>query len=223
MSLTEAESVFAGVHEDGLNDMLRAFFTARPRLLNYRTTPAVGPIPAAASAWTPVPPIAFPGVPGGIHYAFQMSIPKIDLHPDSSGGMPPPLALGAGEISLMTTVTLALLCGQRRRPGDNDDQAGVGSLIGVRLEVWAVGRVVSQSFGGGAGEIGFEVRAVEIVDVTPDDLESLIECLVHMLVNGVLSSVRLPFTALSAGAFTLTLLRGPEVETDEVKVYGEIT
>ncbi|MBA3779235.1 MAG: hypothetical protein H0X16_08060 [Chloroflexi bacterium] len=221
MSLTEAESVFAGVHEDGLNDMLRAFFQARPRLLNYRTTLAVGPLPPAASAWTPLPPIAFPGVPGGIHYAFQMSIPRIDLHPDSSGGIPPPLSLNAGEFSLQTTVMLALLCGQKRRP-DNRDERITGTILPVKLEVWAVGRVVSQSFGGGAGEIGFEVRAVEIVDITPDDLESLLECLVHQLINGVLSSVRLPYTALSAGAFTLTLLRGPEVETDQVQVYGQI-
>ena len=31
MSLTQAENVFAGIHEDGINDFLRAFFTARPR------------------------------------------------------------------------------------------------------------------------------------------------------------------------------------------------
>ena len=33
MSLTEAETVFAGVHEAGVNDLFEAFFTARPRFL----------------------------------------------------------------------------------------------------------------------------------------------------------------------------------------------
>ncbi len=31
MSLTETEEVFGGVHEDALNDLVRAFFGARPR------------------------------------------------------------------------------------------------------------------------------------------------------------------------------------------------
>ena len=56
MSLTQAEHLFAGINESGVNDFLTAFFRARPHYLNYRTTPAVGPTPAAASAWTTIPP-----------------------------------------------------------------------------------------------------------------------------------------------------------------------
>lgn len=39
MSLTE--TLFAGVHETGLNDLLTAFFQARLRLLKYATSAVV--------------------------------------------------------------------------------------------------------------------------------------------------------------------------------------
>ncbi len=34
--------------------------------------------------------------------------------------------------------------------------------------------------------------------------------------------MELPLEALRAGAFSLTLVRGPEIEDDQVKVYGEV-
>ena len=42
MSLTEAERVFGGIHEDGINDLLKAFFNARPRHLKYGSPGFVG-------------------------------------------------------------------------------------------------------------------------------------------------------------------------------------
>ncbi|WP_203989840.1 hypothetical protein [Virgisporangium aurantiacum] len=216
MSLTEAENVFAGLNETGLNDMLRAIFTARPRLLNYRTSPAVTNNPVSASAWTTVPVIAFPGVPGGIEYAVQFDIPQSDIAPQSAA-LPPPLTLGPGQISLRTAVTLTLLC--RSRQGGNDQQPA-GTSISVGLEAAAVGRIVVRSVGLGSGSIAFDLQRVELVDVTPEKLESLLECLILTFLRGALASVELPFSAIRLGAFSLNLLRGPESEDDQLKLYG---
>jgi hypothetical protein len=221
VSLTEAEHLFAGLHETGANDLLRAFFTARPQHLNYRTSPAVGPVPASATAWTTIPAISFPGVPGGIQLAIQFSIPTVDFDPDTLG-VPPPLVFAAGEFSLRTTVTLAVLCGSRRGDGDPDRQGQTFALQRAVLQIVGLGRVRVQTFGPGTGELSFELEAVEIVDITPNDLEALLECLILQLLRGVLSTVRLPFSGIPVAAgLTLLLQRGPEVENDQVKLYGD--
>jgi len=221
VSLTEAEHLFAGVHETGANDLFRAFFTARPHHLNYRTSPAVGPVPASAAAWTTIPAISFPGIPGGIQLAIQFSIPTVDFHPDTLG-VPPPLVFPLGEFSIRTTVRLAVLCGSRRGDGDPDQPGSAFVLQSAVLEIVGLGRVRVQTFGPGVGELSFELEAVEIVDIAPADLESLLECLILQLLQAVLSTVRLPFSGIPvAGVFTLQLLRGPEVEDDQVKLYGD--
>ena len=219
MSLTEAEHVFAGPHETGVNDLFTAVFTARPRLLNYASF-----VPTSLSV-TNIPPIAFPMV-GNIHYAVLFSIPVADFHPDSSGGMPPPLSLGPNQFSVRTTVTLVLLCqGERkdREPGTTTHVPTPSTApIIAKLDGWGVGEPVVTTFGPGSGEVTFRLRAVELVDVAPDELESLLECLIRMLLDAVLQQVRLPFNSLNAGFFLLNLLRGPEVEDDQAKLYGDI-
>jgi len=224
VSLTQAEHLFAGINESGVNDFLTAFFRARPHYLNYRTTPAVGPTPAAASAWTTIPPISFPGVPAGLHRAIQFSTPIIDFDPDSSGGLPPPLTLGSGEFSLRTKVRLGVLCGVKRDGGQNPDGKPVpsGTLLQASLDLWAVGAASGTITGPGTGFVTFEVSQVELVDVTPDPLESVLECLILSMLQGLLSNVQLPFSAVTVDMFTLNLTRGPETETDEAKLYGDV-
>jgi hypothetical protein len=214
MSLTEAEFVFAGVNESGANGLLQAFFTARPRYLSF-STPAL----AALGPHLPQPPITFPGLPGAIQYRVDLTIPRIDFDPDSTGGGSP-LPIGAQQVGISTTVILTVGCQRRRREGD--DQPGSVTPIRAKLDIWARGRVVAAYFGPGSGEISFQVDEIEIVDISPDELESVFECLMLMVLQAVLSAVRIPFNVLSAGAFSLSLLRGPEVEDDQVKVYGSV-
>lgn len=223
MSLTEAEHVFAGLHEDGLNDLLRAFFSARPRHLNYGSNAFV---PVTTASETNMPSIAFPNIAGGIEWAVSFRIPRIDLFEDSSsGGMPPELSLSAGQFSLHTRVRLRLMCGRRDREKDREEreeeQRGATFIpIEASLDVWATGHLIVRVFGGGSGDIRLAVDSVEIVDIAPEPLEALLECLIRMLLDAALVPVRLPFESLRAGAFSLTLTRGPELEDDQTKLYG---
>jgi hypothetical protein len=66
------------------------------------------------------------------------------------------------------------------------------------------------------------VDAVEIVDIEPKPLEAVLECLMLQILRAVLAGVRLPLQTLRAGAFSLTLTRGPEVENDQLEVYGNL-
>ena len=87
MSLTEAETAFASIHETALNDLLTAFFTDRPRYLHYGS-PAFVPTTTAAETEHP-PAIAFPGIAGGIQWRVRLTIPHVDLFKQS---MPLPAA-----------------------------------------------------------------------------------------------------------------------------------
>ncbi|MCW5881652.1 MAG: hypothetical protein KIS91_12015 [Anaerolineae bacterium] len=216
MSLTQAEFLFAGVSEGGINDMVHAFFTARPRYLVY-ATPGLAP----ATPHTPVPPIAFPGVPGGgIQYAVALEIPVVDFDPNSNPASP--LPVGAHQVGVRTKVALVVGCDRRSDRPNDDHQRGALVPLATSLEVWGRGRLLADYFGLGTGELRFQIDEVEIVDITPNSLETVMECLLRMIIQAVLSNVRLPFQALSVRAFTLELTRGPEVEDDQVKLYGKV-
>ena len=215
MSFTQVEHLFAGVDELGINDLLQAFFTARPRHLIYGT-PALVPVTTVAA--TSIPALAFPGIPGGIQFAFVFSIPTVDINPDSSGGTAV-LIPGAGEFTVTTTVRIFFQCGSRKSPKDQIDR-GRPTFLETELRVVGLCQPVVISSLPGTGEIGIQVKRVEIVDIRPDSLESIVECLMLMILQSVLANVRLPFNALTAGAFGLILLAGPVAEADQIKVRG---
>lgn len=226
MSLTEAERVFGGITETGVNDLIQAFFTARPRYLNYGSP---GFVPATSAAATQMGAIPFPGVPGGIDWAVQLRPPKVDLHPESDP-LPPELSLSVGRLSIMTTVRICVACETRREPGGDEgradeDRHGDDFLKGKAkgtcfdLDVFAVAHP-ERRFSPDA--VVIVVDAVEIVDIEPTDLESVLECLVLQILRAVMAEVELPLSTLRAGAFSLTLTRGPEVENDQLEVYGSL-
>ncbi|MCB1997458.1 MAG: hypothetical protein H6932_08910 [Burkholderiaceae bacterium] len=227
MSLTDTQRVFASIHESALNDLLRAFFTARPRYLRYGS-PAF--VPATNVTATQMPAIAFPGLPGGIDWAVQFEIPRVDLH-DPDDALPPQLSLPPGGFSLRTAVKLCINCVKRRddrgqgkdptgKP--NDDDRSLGEVTCTELGVFAIGHLDSWNDASGNGEIRLRVDAVELVDITPDSLESVLECLIRMLLDAALSQVHLPISALRAGAFQLLVTQGPLIDQDHVLARGNV-
>ena len=169
MSLTQAERVFGSIHETALNDLVVAFFTARPRYLSYSSAPGLLP---PGTPFVSMPPIAFPGLPGGIHFAVRFETPSLDITPDSSGGGSP-LPPGPSQITIKTRVTLIVSCSRQNGPFGRSGHPVLTTPLAADLEVFALGRLVVTGIGSGAGTIGFEVQEVELVDITPDPLESV--------------------------------------------------
>ena len=226
MSLTQAQHVFASIHESALNDLLSAFFNARPRYLRYGS-PAF--VPSTNVTATQMAAIAFPGLPGGIDWAVRFSTPRIDLFKQSDP-LPPQLTLPPGGFSLRTDVELCVNCVHRRddkNTGASHDNAcnqglGQGQVTCTKLAVFAIGHMDSWNDSSGNGEISLRVDAVELVDITPNSLESVLECVIRMLLDAVLSQVHLPLAALRAGAFHLAVTQGPLIEDDHVLARGNV-
>jgi hypothetical protein len=245
MSLTEASEVFVAVEESALNDLITAVCTTRPHLLHYGS-PAF--VPASSTSATQMAPIPFPGSPG-LQWSVELSIPQLDLF-DEDVPLPPELSLGAGQFSLSTVVTLCVDCADRGKrdpqgddhedhehprdhdpkenddhgdkpwPDDRDDWGKARNPMCCRLGVHAVGHLVS-TWVGGQRAIGFAVDAVEIVDVEPNALESVLECLLTMILRSVLATLSLPVSALALDAFTLTPTEGPLIDLDRVLARGD--
>lgn len=236
MSLTEAQSVFAGVNETAINDVLTAFCTARPRYLAYGS-PAF--VPVTTIAETTMPSIGFPGVPGGINWRLRLSIPRIDLFKQSMP-LPPQLTLNPGQFSAEITAELCIDCRRikidpkpprpkerderekDRDPKEKDDRHPISELTCFKLELFVIGHIEHVLASTGEDAVAFAVDAVEIVDITPDALESFLECLMFMILQAVLAGIRLPLPALRAGAFQLSIVTGPFIEDDQIKVRGNV-
>jgi len=234
MSLTEAEAVFASIHESALNDVLTAFFTARPRYLVYGSPSFV---PVTTVAETSMSAIPFPGVPGGIQWRIRLGIPRLDLFKQSMT-LPPELSLNPGQFGARLDVQLCLDCRRLRidprpprddpnnpkednRPKD-DARHPLSQVTCCKLQLFAIGHIEHVIANTGEDAVALAVDAVEIVDIKPDEVESVLECLLFMILQAVLAEVRLPLKALRAGAFQLTPVVGPLIEDDQIKVRGNV-
>jgi len=235
MSLTESAAVFASVHENALNDILSAFCTDRPRFLVYGSPSFV---PVTTTSETTMAAIPFPGVPGGIQWRIRLAAPHVDLFKQTDA-LPPELKLGPGQFSARLGVELCLDCGRIKidphpprdkfgltasndRPKDPGKDVGhpLRELTCCKLKVFATGRIVHVLTTSGEDAISFEVNGAEIVDINPNDVEAVLECLLFMILQAVLAEIRLPLRALRVGAFQLVLTQGPLVEDDQIKVRG---
>lgn len=236
MSLTEAEAVFASVHETALNDLITAFCTDRPRYLVYGSPSFV---PVTTVAETAMPGIPFPGIPGGINWRIRLGVPRIDLFKQTDP-LPPELVLGPGQFSGRLDAELCIDCRKIRidpkppRPnspthGDNPnnqdkprDTHPIAELTCFKLQVFLIGHLEHVMASNGEDAIALAVDQVEIVDIKPTDLESFLECLLFMILQAVLAEIRLPLRALRAGAFQLVPTVGPLIEDDQIKMRGTL-
>lgn len=237
MSLTEAEDVYAGVHETALNDLVTAFCLDRPRLLAYGSP---GFVPFTTVNETRMDAIPFPGIPGGIEWQIRLDIPHVDLY-EQTDPLPPQLTLDPGRFSIRIAVELCLDCrrlridprppkpprgkegrGRQDEPRDApaEDRHPARELTCCKLAVFVIGHLERVATGTGEDAITFAVDAVEIVDIAPDEVEQLLECLLFMILQAVLANFRLPLRALRVGAFQLAVVQGPLIEADQIKARG---
>jgi len=222
MGLTEAQHVFGGIHEDGVNDLLAAFFKARPRHLVYGSP---GFVAVTTMTEAPMPAIPFPGVPGGIDWSMTLDRPVVDLHPETCS-LPPQLTLGPGQFSVRTRVKVRLACASRRpndggpqNPDGHSDDGGPPTVVRARcleVSVFALGHFESTETSSGQDAVRIAINVIELVDLEPEPLEAAIEYLILQTLRAVLAAVRLPLEALRVGALSLTLQRCPEIKAHKL-------
>jgi hypothetical protein len=200
MSLTGTHHAFASIDERGTNRALQAFFGARPHYLHYGSAPFVT---ASSTSVTQVAPIAFPGVPGGIAYAIDLTVPVVDLFPPN-GPLPPPLVLGPGELSITTKVTIRLGC----VAGTDGNDRGQITPVHTTLDVIAIADPVGHYFSPGVGYVS---------------LQAVLDCLLEMILNALLAHVQLPFDIIDASFVKLALEAGPTIANDQIEIWGDVS
>lgn len=127
MAFTDHSDIYAEVHEDGFNFLLRHFRRQRPSLFNYATPDIIEqprmiciPItthPAVDVYDDPViselPYLPVPGYFGaeGISWSVQLTDLDIDFHPENTTPLPEELSpLGAQQLSLRSRYCIGLAC-----------------------------------------------------------------------------------------------------------------
>jgi hypothetical protein len=218
LSLTQSNNVFVGIHEKAINSFLKAFLTARSHYIRYGTSSFV---PTTTSNATNIPPIIFPNIPGGIEYMIEFSIPIIDLFPPTNSGPLPP---NTGGLGLHSEVKITILCNKEIKQGEKKPSS---IPLTTGIEVFAKGKIVSTFFGVGTGSIGFLLEEIRIpnfacVGGKPDPFETILECIILMILKALLSGISIPFSALTIGFIQIILQRGPEIEEDQIKMWGDI-
>lgn len=206
MSLTQSDGLFVAVHEDGFNDFITVFFSARPRYLKFGSPLFV---PSTSVSATAVPAIAFPNIPGGINYMVEFERPVLDLHPDTKGFDLPPMP---NQFSMQIKVRLTLACIKEIKRGD-DKRYPKSEPIHTDLVVCASG-----SIDRGPNDLGLHVDQVEIKDITPDSLESIIECIIRMMLQAALVPMRIPYNAIGIEIGNIVPADGPRIQDDQVQL-----
>lgn len=205
MSFSNGHHAFAGLKEEAANDFLTAFFQARPHYLHYGSPPFVL---ASSSAATLISPLAVPGLlPSPIPVAIDIGLPVVDFYPPD-GPLPAPLVLAAGQLSISTSVRISVICGQQRMSFD--------------LAVWAIGGISVLPPSGPPATIHFTANQIKVQGISPLGLEQVLECLLLEALRNVLQQVSIPIPALSLGFLSVTVEAGPQLDADELDVWGNV-
>jgi hypothetical protein len=250
MSLTETSEVFVAVEESALNDLITAVCTTRPHLLHYGSPAFVPANSVSATQMAPIPFPGSPGLQWSVELTIpQLDLFKQDLPlpPELSLG-PGQFSLsttvrlcvdcaarGKGDQPKgddhmdMDHGDAGRKHGDEKQKDDRrdnpwrddrDDWGKARNAVCCKLGVYAVGHLVS-TWVNGQQAIGFAVDSVEIVDIEPNALESVLECLLLMILRSVLATFSLPVTALELDAFTLTPTEGPLIDVNRVLARGD--
>ncbi|HEX8148926.1 MAG TPA: hypothetical protein VF591_17210 [Pyrinomonadaceae bacterium] len=196
MSFTQAEHLFAGVNELGFNELLRAFFNARPRHLHHVTPPFV--TAGNSQSVTVHPTLYVFGIP--VNYELHFTIPAVDINPDG-GALTAP-----GEFTVLTQVS-----GNASSPLFGSLPIPIPSvqMLGVCEPVVTVSQP-------GTGIIGINVKSVTLTPPLP----GLQNAGLVAVLQAVLGDVKIPYNTLTVGAFGLILLVGPKSENNQIEVRG---
>jgi len=259
VALTDNCDLFGSIHEDGVNLVARHVMRQRPSLFNYGTAQIarnqqlwcrqVEVVPDVLNFGDPimtvVPPHPLADTEYGVNYSFQITKAEIDLHPGNIVTLPSQLSppLDAQRFAAHAQVCGGIGCPPKEivdhlppsppRPGNHDRVPEPVTPLPTRqldcfcLDVFIIGHVEVED-----AEVAAKLDGLEIVDITPDGLESSLECYLELLLKlAILPRLRvalskLVFDLLGLATITLTptttsaaVPNNPAVENDALKVF----
>jgi len=195
----------------------------------------------------PLPLIGADAPPVAIGFIAQLTKASIDFHPGNTLTLPPQLGpLQPQHFAVQLRICGGLGCANERelqqipiggRPRDptgaNDRGDQTEIVMRTRPICFCLDVFVVGTFTLSGGFLLGQVDGVEIVDVTPDRLESNLECYIKMSVNAVLReklAIRMEKLALSFPLFDLATVtlsptpnppvpHNPAIEDDRLKIF----
>lgn len=235
MALTQGHHLFAGLHEDAIRKVIRAFRLARPKYFFY-ACPPLGLGTPSIDFWI-IPPLPIPGTNSGMPISIQIGRVQLDFTPaNPSLNLPAPLSLGPNQFALSLTVEVCFLCGvlikmpvpreiEREREKEREDPRQKDGRIHrecAKLSIWATGHPISTPNNKGGRDIGLHIDHIVIKEVGA--LEALLECYSETMLNSLLDAMRYPVEQFALGAFaTVSLADGPAIADNQLQVWGDIS
>jgi hypothetical protein len=262
VALTDNCDLFGSVHENGVNRVARHVMLQRPSLFNYGTAQVaanrkfwchqvkVAPdvVNFADPVMTVVPPLPIADTGYGVNFCVQLTDAEIDFHKGNVIALPPELhpPLPAQHFSARARVCGGIGCPSdevvdrlpppRPTPKDRDKPQEPLTPLPFRelhcfcIDVFVIGHVDEDGT-----ELVPRLDGLEIVDITPDGLESSLECYLGLLIKlAIIPQLRLAipkfvFHILDLATITLSptpvsaaLPQNPAIEDKELKVSVDV-
>jgi hypothetical protein len=234
MGLTNGQDVFVSISETGINTLFLYLQKQRSRLFNYGTpyfvaNPKQCCVPLGKKQpLTHENPLPVPGTAGlvGLEYAVQFTKLHVDLHPQDAA-LPPELTLPPQRFSFSTVVHLSIpfpkIPPDWEPTGEGHRKPPVFELeprFCCELKVFLVGGIENVA----DVEVGMTVDELEIVDVSPDCLETILERYSLLtLRHGILNKVKLQATKIALGfievGLSSAITPNPSIEDSQIKVW----
>lgn len=266
MAFTDNCDLFASVHEDGVNRVIGHIRLQRPSWFNYATADIANNRELWCSAievtgdvvkyknsfFTIMPPLPLIGAdspPIGVGFIAQLTKALIDFHPGNQFSLPPQLTpplqpqhfalnfrvcggLGCASVQEFEQIPLGGVSLNATFERPNQEVVLRTRPICFCLDVFVTGHFTLES-----GFLLGHVDGIEIVDITPDRLESNLECYLKMCVTAVLreklaiktEKLTLSFPLFDIATVTLSpspnppVPNNPAVEEDQLKIFITMT
>lgn len=230
MALTLGHGVYAALNESAFNKFIAAYRKARPRYFYYACPPL------GTGVFTVIAPLPIPGTNYGMPISLRIISASVDFTPPQSASpLPAPLTLGPNQFAIFVDVEVCFLCGVfvqvvipnagREAGGDKREPpprpTGRVHENCAKLQIWAIGRPVSEVNSTGGHDIGLHIDQLVVRDVGA--LEALFECYFPIMLNALLDAARYPVERFALGAFaTIQLADGPLIADDQIKVWADL-
>lgn len=195
MSLTGSDHLYVAVTERGAQKLLKAVYTARPRLLRYNSS-----ISSNTLTETDAAPLF-----GFVNWTADLNSPRIDFFPANA---PVPAPLGPLLVDWFTIRTLASTQFQSPWPPP------------MTPDLFAVGQM-NVSTSGGTTYLSFQVNQMMDLNPSPPLSPAIWTGLALTYLNPMLPPP-ISVTALAVGVFTAVLTRGPTIDRNELKFWGHL-